>query len=232
VHWSYDAAEGAAKWGALDPSFALCASGQKQSPIDLPAKPTAGDAALLPAIHLAPIPLRVLDNGHTIQVNGDGAWTADLAGTKYTLAQFHFHVPSEHTLAGKKYDAELHAVHKSADGKLLVVGVFLSKGAENVALAPVFAALPLAAQNEEKAVAGVSIDLTTLVGKKPRMFRYPGSLTTPPCSEGVDWAVVDPGTTPATISEAQLTKLATAVHGDNHRPPQPLGARGVVYVGP
>jgi carbonic anhydrase len=234
AHWGYAAEDGPGKWSALDPAFGVCASGQKQSPIDLPATAptTAGAPALMPQLRPTPFPLGIVDNGHTIQVNGDGKSTAELAGTSYSFAQFHFHVPSEHTIAGKTFDAELHAVHKSADGKLFVVGVLFSKGAENAALAPVFAAMPLPPPNDERKVPGASIDLAAIIGAKPRLYRYEGSLTTPPCSEGVQWAVVDPSATPATMSAAQLAELARALHGDNHRPPQPLGARSVVTVGP
>jgi carbonic anhydrase len=228
AHWGYDESSGPTRWASLDPSFARCASGNEQSPIDLPDKPDPGDPHLLPQLHPSSLDLKLVDNGHTIQVTGSHDSTATCLETQFELAQFHFHVPSEHTIAGKSFDAEIHMVHKSAKGQLLVVGLLLSKGEKNAALDPVFQALPLHVSE----VPGAKIDLGALVGQRPRFFHYDGSLTTPPCTEGVEWYVIDPATSPLTISDDQLAKLGSAVHGDNHRPTQPGHERRVVSVGP
>jgi len=165
----------------------------------------------------------MIDNGHTIQVNANGESTVQRGGATFSLVQFHFHMPSEHTIDGKAYAAELHAVHKSADGHFLVVGLLFTNGAENQPLAPLFATTV-----DSRA----TIDLSALVSAKPRFLHYAGSLTTPPCTEGVEWYLIDPQTSPATMSDSQLAKLSKAVRGDNHRPAQLLGERHVVTVTP
>jgi carbonic anhydrase len=231
AHWGYGADNGPAHWASLAPDFALCGTGTAQSPIALPTSASPGDAKLFPVLRWAQTPPRVLDNGHTIQVTADGASRATVAGAELTLAQFHFHVPSEHTVGEKTYDAEAHFVHKDAAGKLFVIGVLLSKGPKNEVLAPLFTA-PLDTVSTERLLPGAPIDLPHLLGPSVRFFHYQGSLTTPPCTEGVAWYVVDPASSPATLSEEQLAILRTAMHGDDHRAPQPLGAREVMLLAP
>jgi carbonic anhydrase len=216
--WTY---ESVAHWADLDPAFAGC-KGTHQSPIDVPDTHEAGPA--FAAGTYAPFPVRILNNGHAIQVEDTAASSLVFGGVTYALAQFHFHAPSEHTLAGKSFDAEAHFVHKSADGKLLVIGMFIRKGNASAELAPVFDAIPTA-EAASHAAPG-TVDVTAILPRAPHYAHYAGSLTTPPCSEGVSWFVEK--SVVLEISDAQLMRLRAAVHGDTNRPVQPIGDRTVV----
>ena len=224
-HWGYGAEDGPANWGKLSPDYALCSSGKAQTPIDLvpPAVVVAGTHT--PAPELEPghgeRALSLLDNGHTIQVTDTGGTRLTLDGVRYELLQFHFHDPSEHTIGGRSYPMELHLVHTSADGRLAVVGVLIEQGAENVALAPLFRTLP--AKTGEHKELKLAIDLAQVLPRDHGAFRYAGSLTTPPCSEGVQWLVLEH---PITLSREQIAAF-TAIVGDDHRPVQPLNGRTV-----
>ena len=235
--WTYDCDEGPTHWGDLDPGFTLCKTGVKQTPVDLPAKPAPAKGITVTAPTYAPVPLQLVNNGHTVNAIDGAASSFVFGGTKYTLSQFHLHAPSEHTVAGESFPAELHLVHKSADGKTLVVGIFLRKGKENAVLAPFFANLPTEATTEPRVVPGVTIDIGSFIPKKPRYAHYDGSLTIPPCSEDVSWFVVLPEGKGADakipeISEAQIAKLVTVTHGPSNRPLQPLNGRAVTQVSP
>ena len=140
IHWGYSGAGGPAHWGALEPDFAACSNGKNQSPVDI----THAAPSDIPNIvfSYSPSAVNIVNNGHTIQVNYDAGSYIEIDGVRYDLVQFHFHAPSEHTINGKRYPAELHLVHKSASGELAVVGVMFEKGTENLALAPVWSHLP------------------------------------------------------------------------------------------
>jgi carbonic anhydrase len=220
AHWTYEGEEGPEHWGDISADYAACGSGKEQSPIDL-----AGfgeeDLANI-TFNYQPSKVNILNNGHTIQVNYDEGSSIDLDGTSYKLAQFHFHAPSEHSVAGKLADAELHLVHKSDDGKLAVVGVLINKGAENAALKDVWAHLP--AEKADAMTVDGMVMAADLLPQVQTTYRYAGSLTTPPCSEGVAWNVM---TTPIEMSEAQLDAFSAIVEANN-RPVQPLGDRSLV----
>lgn len=228
-HWKYVGAEGADKWGELWPDWSKCKSGVAQSPIDLPKKGEKPAKATALATTYSTLPLRILNNGHTIQVPAAEGGKLTLDGVDYELAQFHLHAPSEHTVAGAKFDGELHMVHKNAKGELAVIGVFLKKGKENKILAPVFSAMPAEESHEAAAVADANVDIAKLVPKKSAYYSYSGSLTTPPCSEGVKWFVL---IKPIEVSEVQLKKFQDVMHGENARPVLPLGERKVTESHP
>lgn len=215
--WTY---ENVAHWAELDPAFAAC-KGPHQSPIDVPDTHDVGPPIATGTY--APFPLEILNNGHAIQVEDTASSSLVIGGVTYALAQFHFHAPSEHTLAGKSFDAEAHFVHKSADGKVLVIGMFIRKGKASAELGPIFDAIPAA--ESTKHIAAGTIDVGAILPKAPRYAHYDGSLTTPPCSEGVSWWVEKSAI--LEVSDAQLAKLRAAVHGDTNRPTQPLGDRAV-----
>jgi carbonic anhydrase len=228
-HWKYEGAEGPTKWGELWPEWEKCRLGLEQSPIDLPKQ---GDKPQKPAPLVASyskLPLQILNNGHTVQVPAAQSGKLSVDGIDYDLAQFHLHAPSEHTVAGAKFDGELHLVHKNAKGELAVIGILLKKGKENKTLAPVFAAAPAEESHEAKPVADATLDLTALVPAKSAYYSYSGSLTTPPCTEGVKWFVL---TKPAEVSEAQLKKFSDVMHGGNARPVLQVGARKILQVKP
>ncbi len=197
AHWSYEGEHGPEHWGGMSKEYEKCSKGMRQSPIDI----TGGAPEKLPAIDFAykPTKLKPLNNGHTVQVNYEKGSFITVGGAKYQLAQFHFHNPSEHTLAGRAFANELHLVHKSAKGGLAVVGVLLEEGAENAAFKNVFANLPKNA--DETIDTPDSINAETLLPADRTYYRYDGSLTTPPCSEGVNWFVLK---TPVQLSKEQL----------------------------
>lgn len=228
-HWDYEA-DGPAKWSSLSSQFAACSAGQHQSPVDLgeakPAKPeelrTNFQPAELRVVHHEHMS-DVVNTGHTVQVNGDGGDTISVGNERYVLLQYHFHSPSEHRVHGRAFPAEMHLVHKAADGRLAVIGVLFEEGADNHALDPILANLP-ARQGEETHLAHLTVDADDLLPASRQSWRYDGSLTTPPCSEGVTWIVMKE---PVHISAAQLARLRSVLK-PNNRPVQPLHGRSVV----
>jgi len=220
-HWTYEGEDGPARWGALDASFAACASGAEQSPIDL-AGAAAEDLANI-AFNYQSTDVRILNNGHTVQVNYDPGSFLEVDGERYDLAQFHFHAPSEHTIDGKPSAAELHLVHKNAAGKLAVVGVMIDEGAENAAVAPVWGNLP--ATESAEASLGIRFNAADVLPADRTTYRYPGSLTTPPCTEGVRWHVM---TQPIEMSPGQIEAFHSLFAAGNNRPVQSVNAREVV----
>ncbi len=230
AHWSYSGDEGPQHWGDLDPTYALCKTGGAQSPIDLPLAPSRHEPA--PARpHWDPIPLRLTNNGRIVQVNDTAPSAFVVDGTTYHLAQFHFHSPSDHTIGGHRYPVEMHLVHKSDAGKLLAVAIFFESGAENVTLAPMWSAMSAPADGSAPVVPGATVDVSPLLPSAPKYLRYSGSLTVPPCTEGVTWLVVEPdGKTQ--MSPDQIKTLHDRTQPSSSRPIQPAGAREVVELLP
>jgi carbonic anhydrase len=227
VAWHYEGETGPAHWGKLSPQFAACGEGRAQSPIDI-SNPVRGTAPELKT-SFPPAALRIvhhehladgLNNGHTIQINYAGADTLTFGGASYQLAQYHFHAPSEHALNGKPFPMEMHMVHKAADGRLAVIGTFIQEGARNDAFEPVWSNLP-AQKGSETHYPAVKVDVDALLPAVRTTYRYDGSLTTPPCSEGVAWIVM---TTPIELSKEQIGAFTRLVSGNN-RPRQPLNGR-------
>ena len=216
--WSYSGADGPDRWAAISNAFAVCGNGQQQSPIDL-AGAAERDLAN-PQATYQPSEARIVDDGHTVEVDlarAGSVLTVD--GVPYSLVQFHFHSPSEHTVNGNSFAVELHLVHQADSGAVAVVGVFIAGGSENPALVPMLAALP-SKENRDVRLRE-PFDPTTLLPSDRRAYRYTGSLTTPPCTEGVTWLVM---ATPITASGQQIAALARALEGNN-RPQQARGNR-------
>jgi carbonic anhydrase len=217
THWSYAGHEGPENWGKLDPEFAACIEGKEQSPIDLKWSKQKGKRKI--SFHYAEGPLHVVDNGHTIQVNVPVGSYAMIDGQRFSLVQFHFHAESEHTFSGRHFPLELHFVHKNAEGKLAAVGVMFEVGAKNNGLETVFLNMPGKAHDEKRVM--TKFNPASLLPSVHTHYQYSGSLTTPPCSEGVNWTVLN---TPMPISEEQLAQFHRAyVH--NNRPLQELHER-------
>ncbi len=215
--WAYDGAHGPSEWARLAPENATCASGQRQSPIDI----TDGIKVDLEAVQFdyRPSGFRVVDNGHTVQVNVTPGNTIEVLGRHYDLVQFHFHRPSEERIDGKPFDMVAHLLHKSADGRLAMVAVLLERGSAQPVVQAVWNNLPLE-KGDEVAAKG-KIDLTALLPSDRRYYTYMGSLTTPPCKEGVLWMVMK---TPVAISPEQLA-IFTRLYPMNARPIQALHGR-------
>lgn len=217
-HWTYEGEEGPEHWGDLDSSYAVCGTGVSQSPVDIS---TSLEQDLVNIdFYYQSSGVNILNNGHTVQVNYDAGSYIQLDGVRYDIVQFHYHAPSEHAVDGKLFAAELHIVHKNADGGLAVVGILLDEGAENAAYIPFIENLPK--EKSDATDAGVTINAADLLPAVQTTFRYNGSLTTPPCTEGVSWLVM---TTPVEISFEQIEALASLFEEGNNRPIQPLNDR-------
>lgn len=217
-HWSYAGAAGPENWGALGNEFALCGVGQYQSPIDIRRTVKAD----LPPIQFAykPVPLSIVDNGHSIKVDTAGAGGISIDGENYDLVQFHFHKPSEEKIAGKTFDMVAHLVHQSKAGKLAVVAVLMDAGKEQPLIRTLWTHLPLE-KNKPVSRTDVVIDPGRILPANRSYYTFLGSLTTPPCSEGVLWLVLKNS---VQVSKEQLAGFAT-IYRNNVRPVQPVNGR-------
>lgn len=215
VHWTYEGFNGPEKWGELGHDFAACAIGREQSPIDL-ARALPADIPGITLLWKTP-EWEVANNGHTIQVQGKGGGHALIDGVKFDLLQFHFHTPSEHAVDGRRFPMEVHFVHKSAEGGLAVIGVMMEGGGENA----LFHEIMMLAPKEEGHSPLGTIDPRGLVGGLDHLWRYQGSLTTPPCAETVLWTVLRQ---PVRVADADIAAFA-ALFPMNARPLQPLNRR-------
>jgi len=229
VHWGYEAEDGPESWGAMDPEWTLCAEGLEQSPIDL-----AGAAEIeLPEVKIdTPSDSEVevlnqagvidaLDNGHTIQINTKSTGSLSVGDKSYALVQFHFHAPSEHTVDGEHFPMEMHFVHQAEDGALAVVGVLIEEGAKNPSIEPLWEQLAEAPGTEATVRIPAEFADHVFTGDATGVYYYDGSLTTPPCSEGVKWYI---RRTPTQLSKAQIAAF-TAEYNHNNRPVQALAKR-------
>jgi carbonic anhydrase len=215
-HWSYVHGITPQKWGEVS---ATCANGTHQSPVALSTKQAHAQSPEQPLeISWSKSTGELVDTGHSDQVNLPPGNSITYGGTKFELQQLHFHTPSEHTIDGKHAPMEVHFVHKSADGKLAVVAILLKQGTAASPLAPVLTKLP--AHGEKRTV---EVDLPALLPKSTRHFAYSGSLTTPPCSEDVQWIVM---VTEDPVSKPEITSFQTE-YEKNARPVQPLQGRTV-----
>lgn len=193
--------------------------GDQQSPIDIahPIQAQLGDLALA----YQPTPLRILNDGLTVQVNQAPGSRLTIRGHAYEVVQFHFHTPSEHTVGGRRYAMELHIVHEDPDKELAVLGVFLDLGGTNEALEPIWSALPIK-KSSEIAVTSVSVDIRRLLPISMVYYEYTGSRTMPPYTDDVRWLVLRE---PISISAAQVARFEEAFPM-NARPVQPLIVTG------
>lgn len=223
AHWAYEGKEGPSHWAALSPEYSTCA-GKSQSPLDLVQARMI--EAELPAIVFSyqPAPLNVLNNGHTIQVDEAGNSTIQLDGRTFRLKQFHFHSPSENLIDGKSYAMEAHLVHADDEGNLAVVAVMIESGAANPFLDKVWPSMPAAAGARAQP-AGAEVNVIDLLPADRDYYRYDGSLTTPPCTEGVRWLVLKRS---VTASPKQVEAFQHLMHHANNRPVQPVNARVVL----
>ncbi|ROP72429.1 carbonic anhydrase [Curtobacterium sp. PhB115] len=210
--WSY-AGEGAPDhWGGLANEYGTCDAGEQQSPVDLPA-PARGaqlDLTASGAVHGL-----TADNGHTVQFTADDGATTTIDGTALDLVQMHFHAASEHTVDGAAAAAEFHFVHADRKGELTVVGVLAEVGAHNPAYESYVAGATAGAGRAS------TVDVESMLPASRSFATYEGSLTTPPCSEGVRWIVLED---PIELGADQIADLEAA-HVENARPVQPLGDR-------
>ena len=218
VCWGYEAENGPDVWEQLNPEYRLCGAGTHQSPIDI-VNPTPTKLPII-TFNYQSTSLNIRNTGNTIEiVYPEGSWI-EVDRMKYHLLQFHFHAPSEHTVSGYPYDMEMHLVHKSEDGTLAVIGILIENGSTNTAFAPFWQHLP-SVPGESEQIGDVILNILDLLPSSKHTYRYTGSLTTPPCSEGVKWFVL---TTPIEMSHSQIAAFKTILYGNN-RPVQPLNDR-------
>lgn len=218
IHWGYDGKAAPQNWGELKPEFAACAEGKGQSPIDI-----RGGARLdLEPIKFdyKPSALRLIDNGHTVQVNYAEGSSITVSGVRYDLKQFHFHKPSEERVDGRIYDMVVHAVHQSTDGRLAVVAVLMEVGLPNPFITSLWPYLPLES-GREISLPEVMIDINKLLPESRNYYAYMGSLTTPPCTEGVLWLVMK---NPVSVASEQVG-IFGKMYSMNARPVQPANGR-------
>lgn len=219
-HWGYSGKHAdPAHWAELSPEFEACSKGHAQSPIDI----RSTVKAPLPALQFsyteaAPV---LVNNGHTVQVNLPPGQRLMIGDRSLELVQFHFHTPSEEEIHGRRAPMEAHFVHRDAEGRLAVVSVLLQSGRPNKAYAPVFDHLPK--PGEKITVEGLHLDLARLLPAGRGYYRFPGSLTTPPCSEGVQWIVLKQ---PVQLGASQIRAFQRLFKA-NARPVQPLNGRVV-----
>jgi carbonic anhydrase len=223
AEWNYNLSDdhyGPNAWGTID-GFETCGSGMKQSPIDLDATESKRSTNL--EFDYEKTDLTVVNNGHTIQVNVNNDSALEVGKRSYRLLQFHFHTPSEHAVKGYQYPMEAHFVHINDNGVLAVVGVFIKQGSHNDDLQLI---LDNAPHDVGENVTDDSIKPQDLISSKLGYLRYSGSLTTPPCSEGVRWHVLE-GEIEA--SYEQIEAFEVLLHHGNARSLQELNGRKIKY---
>jgi carbonic anhydrase len=220
-HWGYTGKYGPGGWSKIGNENQVCAMGQTQSPIDINENSAKKDKSLPQLIFsYLGIPLKIWNNGHTIQVNYPKGSNVKIGSVTYDLLQFHFHTPSEHALDGKRADMEVHFVNAKEDGSLAVVGVLMKKGKKNESLEALFDHLPKK-EGPEETVADAKLNPMDFLPKDNEYYTYQGSLTTPPCSERVSWFVMKDE---IEVSSDQIKKFRK-IFAMNARPLQALSKR-------
>jgi carbonic anhydrase len=220
-HWGYSDEGGPAHWAELDPAFESCAKGANQSPINLTGFVEAEMAPL--EFNYTGLATEIVNNGHAVQANYAAGSTVKVAGKTFMLKQFNFHSPSENQINGEYFPMEAHFVHADYDGNLAVLAVMYTVGEENYGIKKLWRQMPV----EEGAKAGLfsQVRAEELMPANRDYYRFNGSLTIPPCTEGVTWIVMK---NPVTISEAQLKQFMEVMGHPNNRPVQATNARPVL----
>jgi carbonic anhydrase len=219
-HWSYAGNTGPQHWGDLESDYSACKTGTLQSPIDISKSERSDLAALEFDYH--DVPLTIVNNGHTIQIDYAPGSFIRIDGRRYQLVQFHFHHPSEERVADHAYDMVAHLVHKDPEGHLAVVAVLLTKGQANPLVESLWDHLPRQVAHEDT-LPDLRVNAADLLPKHRGYFEFDGSLTTPPCTEGVRWVVLKE---PQEISPSQIATFGKLFH-NNARPTQASNGRVV-----
>ena len=224
THWTYAGKTGPEFWADLEEQYRICRTGRNQSPIDL----TTDFDLDLPALtfeYQSQKKIRETNNGHSIQVDLEPGSFLSIKdhGTRFEAKQLHFHSPSEHTVAGQSFAMEIHIVHTDNDGNLAVVGILFREGAENSILRKIWSFMPKnAGQTHEEPI---PFEESGLLPPTRDYYLYNGSLTTPPCSEGVTWVVLK---NPIEASAAQIAEFQRTIGPATNRPVQPHNARTIL----
>jgi len=213
--WGYIGAGAPSNWASLSPEYGVCARGRFQSPIDL--QPIAAVDVDALEVSYRPDILRIVNNGHTVQVNHRAESTLRVGGHGFRLLQFHFHSPSEHTESGRRHELELHLVHKDEQGNYAVVAVFIDQGVDQNHASGLWRYLPESFSEMEQVYEGELVDPSDFLPASLRHYQYHGSLTTPPCTETVTWNVLE---TALPMSSEHIA-LFRELYAANARPVQP-----------
>lgn len=222
AQWSYQGANGPEHWGTLSPDYSVCERGQNQSPINIQGALKTASTPL--TLHYQDAAGKtIVNNGHTIQIDFDKGNTLTLDGHQFDLVQVHFHAPAENEINGKRYPLEAHFVNADAQGKLAVVAVMFQAGSPNASLARIWSQMP--ASPGPAAPLPVKSLPSSLLPASLSYYRYSGSLTTPPCSEGVRWLVLQ---SPVHASPTQIRAFEQRMGQATNRPVQPLNGRVIV----
>ncbi|OOG81593.1 hypothetical protein B0E41_17750, partial [Hydrogenophaga sp. A37] len=221
-HWAYEGEYGPDKWASVKPEFNACAVGKRQSPVHIQEAGTLQGPAEPLEFNYRPSGGSVVNNGHTIQVDLEPGNTLSVRGSTYQLLQFHFHHPAEEKVNHKGFSMVAHLVHKNDEGQLAVVAVLIDPGAANELIHKVWTHMPLDSGDRVPLPAAL-IDMRGLLPQDQRYYQFMGSLTTPPCTEGVLWNVIK---APVTVSREQL-RLFAQLFPMNARPVQALNGRVV-----
>ena len=214
-HWGYEDEGGPEYWAEL--GYSDC-SGDEQSPIDVPVGTSVHSADI--SFNYDPSALNIVNNGHSIQMDYDEGSSIEVENNTYKLLQLHFHSLSENTINGEFSEMEMHLVHKSDAGEYVVIGVMMDNGSENSAYAPIWEHMP-AEVGEVETISNVTVDADDLLPETKTYYRFNGSLTTPPCTEGVNWFLMD---TPVELSTEQINAFKL-IYSNNYRPVQSLNDR-------
>lgn len=224
IHWSYEGENGPDRWADLSPDFYWCKL-KNQSPVNISNLSTIEAVnPKIKTIYGNVNEAQIVNNGHTVQINvNNNNYGVEFNGKFYKLIQFHFHSPSEHTINNKQFPMELHLVHKSKEDELLVIGVMIKNGKSNKILNSIFKHAPEEEHKKEELKENININL--LLPKNKDYYLYSGSLTTPPCTEGVTWVVLK---TPIMASIEDIEKFKRIMKHPNNRPVQPLNSRFII----
>jgi carbonic anhydrase len=224
AHWGYTGHGNPAEWGELSEKYRMCKDGQNQSPINIVVSDSKDTDLKDIAFSYKAKSNSIINNGHTIQVNIDNGSNLQIDGKTFELKQFHFHTPSENQIDGKNFPLEAHFVHLDKDNNIAVVALMFEDGAKNEALEKVWSKMPQKADKKTDLTLNTD-DVNALLPKEKDYYRFSGSLTTPPCSEGVRWFVLKK---PVSISKEQVEKFLHVMHHPNNRPIQNINARKIL----
>lgn len=223
IEWSYSGKTGPAYWGKLDPAFVECDEGTMQSPININPSESKGSDQKDIVIRYNPTNYKVKNNTHTVKiVPSNQINSLRIGDERYGLQELHFHYPSQHQLNNKEFPLELHLVHKNAKGELAVVALLAKEGEKNGLFQILSTYFPSAAGSENEIKE--TLDLSNLLPDEKEVYTYDGSLTVPPCTEGVKWIIFNK---PIEMSKQQIKKI-TDLYPANNRPLQPIGDREII----
>ncbi len=221
AHWGYQKTNGPAHWSEINPDYALCQSGKNQSPVNISGFIKAPHKSLKPIYHSKVN--EIINNGHTIQINMQAGSKIKIDNNDFNLKQFHFHSPSENTINGKSYPLEGHFVHADENNNLAVLAVMFENGDKNSALEELWQHMPMNSGEHQNLTNNITA--SSLLPKNLDYYQFNGSLTTPPCSEGVRWFVLKNS---IKVSKQQVSQFHKTIHHANNRPVQSINARLII----